>query len=314
MTPIHDPQVERVVPPAECRTPDTQEDLLVMPAGPAVMSDDVVQLPTGSVSCSPGPLMSLAVPAMVKNLSFRDQPWVDPSSGGEPADYQFPVAPLTSRPADKSQHVRDVDTVRERGNVPHLPREGPFDIHQSYHHFGALPRFHQKYLFRMTSYDADDSGPDFSLAYGIQLHDPRLLEYVGAPESARLLSRSPEYWVQHMGRAKTLSAAMQLQHDAGIILSNVQVLQQFVTALNGASSGVMRAVRGHQPFPTDAMQHAVPSHRVRRAAHYMSAMGLWRPPVAPEIRGPLPVATCNDCMSCSDCFPDDPVSREAKLD
>ena len=33
----------------------------------------------------------------------------------------------------------------------------------------------------------------------VQLHDPRLLEYVGAPESARLTSRSPEYWVLHMG-------------------------------------------------------------------------------------------------------------------
>ena len=109
-----------------------------------------------------------------------------------------------------------------------------------------------------------------------------------------------------MGREKTLSAALQLQHDAGLILSNVQVLQQLVTALNGASSGVMRAVHGRQPFPTDAMQHVMPSYRVRRAAHYMTAMGLWCPPVAPEIRGPLPVATCNVCMSCSECFPDVP--------
>ena len=100
-----------------------------------------------------------------------------------------------------------------------------------------------------------------------------------------------------MGREKTLSAALQLQQDAGLILSNVQVLQQLVTALNGASSGVMRAVRGRQPYPTNAMQHAMSSYRVRRAAHYMAAMGLWHPPVAPEIRGPLPVATCNVCMS-----------------
>ena len=100
--------------------------------------------------------------------------------------------------------------------------------------------------------------------------------------------------------------ALQLQHDAGLILSNVQVLQQLVTALNGASSGVMPAVCGRQPLPTDAMQHVMPCYRVRRAAHYMTAMGLWRPPVAPEIRGPLPVATCNACMSCSECFPDVP--------
>ena len=98
--------------------------------------------------------------------------------------------------------------------------------------------------FQMTSYDAENGGPDFSPAFGVQFHDPRLLEYVGAPESARLLSRSPECCVQHMGREKTLSAALQLQHDAGLILSIVQVLQQLVTALNRASSDVMRAVRG----------------------------------------------------------------------
>ena len=96
----------------------------------------------------------------------------------------------------------------------------------------------------MTSYDVETGGPDFSPAYGVQLHDPRLVEYVGAPESARLTSHSPEYWVHHMGREKALSAALQLQHDAGLILSNVQVLQQLVTALNRISSDVLRAVHG----------------------------------------------------------------------
>ena len=195
-------------------------------------------------------------------------------------------------------------------DVPDLSREGPVNIHQDRHHFGASPRLcqdNQGCSFRITSYDPEKGGPDFSPEYSVQLHDPRLLEYVGAPESARLLSRSPEYWVQYMGREKTLSAALQLQHDAGLILSNVQVLQQLVTALHGASSNVMGAVRGRQPFPHHAMQHALPSCRVRRAAHYMTAMGLWRPPVAPGIRGPLPVATCPAFMSCGDCFPDVPL-------
>ena len=298
--PVHDPQEERVVPPAECRTPDAHVDLLVAPAGPTVVPDDDVQPPTGSVGCSPIPLTTPAVPTPEKNLFLLGQPWVDPSSGGEPADYRLPAAPLTSRLATVSQHMGELDAVRERVNVPDLSREGPFDIHRGHHHSGASPRLrrdNQGCPFRMTSYDSEKGGPDFSPAYGVQLHDPRLLEYVGAPESAHLLSRSPEYWVQHMGREKTLSAALQLQHDAGLILSNVQVLQQLVTALNGASSYVMRAVHGRQPFPTDAMQHVMPSYRVRRAAHYMTEMGLWRPPVAPEIRGPLPVATCNACMS-----------------
>ena len=120
MTLIHDPQEERVVPPVECRMPDAHVDLLVTLAGPTVVPDDVVQTPTGSVGCSPIPLATPAEPTLGKNSSFQNQPWVDPLSGGEPADYRIPAAPLTSRPATTSQHVGDIDTVRERVNVPDL--------------------------------------------------------------------------------------------------------------------------------------------------------------------------------------------------
>ena len=144
----------------------------------------------------------------------------------------------------------------------------------------------------------------FSPEYGVQLHDPRFLEYVGAPESAWLLSHDPQYWVEHMGREKTISAALQLQHDAGLMLSNVQILQQLVTALHGASASVMGTVHGHQPFPKQAMQHALPSGGVVRAAHYMMAMGVWRPPIPPGIPGLLPVAACEACMSSGVCFPE----------
>ena len=102
----------------------------------------------------------------------------------------------------------------------------------------------------MTSYDEENGGPDCSPAFGIQLHDPQLLEYVRGPESVR----SPEYWLHHLGHQKTLPVALQLQHDAGLILSNVQVLQQFVTSLNRTSSEVMRMAFGREPFPADAMQ------------------------------------------------------------
>ena len=273
--------------------------------------DDDVRPPMGSVGCSPITRTTPAMPTPERNLLFPGQTWADPPSGGEPPDYRLPAAPLTSRPATVSQTVDELNTLRERVEavyVPDLSREGPFDIHRDHHHSGASPRLHQNNQgcpFRITSYDPEKGGPQFSPEYGVQLHDPCLLEYVGAPESARLLGRSPEYWVQHMGREKSLSAALQQQHDAGLILSNVQVLQQLVTALLGyMSSNVMGAVRGRQPFPHHAMQHALPSCRVRRAAHYMTAMGLWRPPVTPGIRGPLPVATCPTCMSCGDCFPD----------
>ena len=107
-----------------------------------------------------------------------------------------------------------------------------------------------------------------------------------------------------MGQDRAMSAALQLQHDAGLILSNLQVLGQFVTSLNRMSSEVMRVAFDHEPFPMEAVQSVVLSHRVRRVAHYMAAVGLWCPPSTPGVPRPLPSSSCNACMMCSDCFPD----------
>ena len=120
-----------------------------------------------------------------------------------------------------------------------------FDIHQDHPRSVTSPQLLQDTQgcqFRMTSYNVETGGPDFEPAYGVQLHDPCLLEYVGAPESAWLTS---------------------LQHDAGLILSNVQVLQQLVTALSRISSDMLGAVHGGQPFPANAMQQVMPSYRIR---------------------------------------------------
>ena len=244
-------------------------------------------------------------------------PDVSPPSGLAAMDQYLP-APLTPRRMVAGQFASgsgvssptgETDVAGGHPRMPDLSREGPFDVLQDRPDCGASPRVLDGVRgcqYSMTSYDEEHGGADFTLAYGIQLHDPQLLEYVGSPESARLLSRSPEYWLHHLGHEKTLSAALQLQHDAGLILSNVQVLQQFVTALNRTSSEVMRVAFGRRPFPANAMQQVVPSYRVRRVAHHMAAMGLWRPPITQGIRGPLPSATCNACMSCNDYFPDLP--------
>ena len=161
--------------------------------------------------------------------------------------------------------------------MPDLSREGPFDVHQDALESGATPQTLESIpgcQYRMTSYD-DADRCDLDPAYGFHLHDPRLLEYVGAPESARLLSRAPDYWLHHMGRDRAIAAALQLQHDAGLIMSNLQVLGQFVTSLNRMSSEVMQLAFADEPFPSEVVQAVAPSHCVRRAAHYMSAMGLW---------------------------------------
>ena len=141
----------------------------------------------------------------------------------------------------------------------------------------------------MTSYDNADM-MEVDPAYGLQLHHPRFLEYVGAPESVRLQSRPPGYWLHHMDWEQAVSAALQLQHDAGLMMSNLQVLGQFVTSLNRMSSEVMRLAFGQEQYPSEAIQSVAPSPRARRVAHNMAAMGLWRPPGSPAAPGPLP--TC----------------------
>ena len=80
---------------------------------------------------------------------------------------------------------------------------------------------------------------DGNPAYGLQLHHPRFLELVGAPESARLLDRAPLYWVEEMGKERAMVAAITLQRDAGVMLSNLQILSQFAMALNRMSFSMM---------------------------------------------------------------------------
>ena len=95
--------------------------------------------------------------------------------------------------------------------------------------------------YRMTSYDEDNNHSDFSPAYGIHLHDLRLLEYVGRLSrlDSSVILRSIGHTTS-MGCERTLAATLQLQHNAGLILSNFQVLGQFVTSLNRMSLEVMR--------------------------------------------------------------------------
>ena len=156
--------------------------MLVTPAGPA---DDDGRPPTGSVGCSPGAPAAPAVPTLERNLMFPGQTLIGPPSGRATADYRIPTVPLPSRSA----------TVCEPVDVPDLSREGPFDIHRDRLQSDAPPRLCQDSRgcpFRITSYDLEIDGSDLSPEYGVQLHDPCLLEYVGAPESRILGSAHGE--------------------------------------------------------------------------------------------------------------------------
>ena len=70
----------------------------------------------------------------------------------------------------------------------------------------------------------DSRFSDGNPAFGLQLHHPRFLKFVGAPESARLLDCSSTFWVDQLGKEQAMAAAVNLQRDAGIMLSNLQIL------------------------------------------------------------------------------------------
>ena len=131
---------------------------------------------------------------------------------------------------------------------------------------------------------------DGNPVYGLQLHHPRFLEFVGARESARLLDCSPTFWVDQLGMEQAMAAAINLQRDAGVMLSNLQILSQFAMALRRMSFSMMPLGIGQSLFPR---------------ASYMSAMGLWRPQMGPGDAGPLPVSSCRSCMNCTYCFTED---------
>ena len=190
---------------------------------------------------------------------------------------------------------------------PDLSREGPFDACDAIHEPGESPMVLDSMSgcqYRMTSYEDRTNRDDLDPSYGIHLHDPPMMEYMGAPESARLLGRTPEYWLEHMGRERTVQAALRLHHDASLIMTNVQIMSQLVTSFSRTASEVMRTVYDREPFPTSAVDFVKPGRRVRRAAHYMAAMGLRRPTSAPVFPGPISASSCNSCMACEDCFPD----------
>ena len=107
----------------------------------------------------------------------------------------------------------------------------------------------------MTSYREEDVA-EVDPAFGVQLHPPRFLECIGAPESAWLLGRPPAEWVRTMDRQDVVAAALQLQLDAGMMASNLHGLGQYVTSLNRMSSEVLRLACGPENFPLDAVDIA----------------------------------------------------------
>ena len=172
-----------------------------------------------------------------------------------------------------------------------LSREGPFDAYCALSETGDHPLISKGLPgcpYRIT--DVAEVDP----AYGLQLHHPRFLKYVGAPESAHLLTQTPGHWVQTMDREDAVAAALQLQHDAGLMTSNLQVLGQFVSDEVSLWDGSLSVGRSGCYF---AGAPCTPHSPLYGLDGFVATAG-W-----PGCSRPLPISSCNNCMKCSECFP-----------
>ena len=101
-----------------------------------------------------------------------------------------------------------------------------------------------------------------------------------------------------MGKERAMVAAATLQGDAGVMLSNLQILSQFAMALNRMSFSLMALGLDRSLFPGAEVDALAPAPRARWAAPYMSAMGLWHPQENPTAPRPAPTPSCNLCRNC----------------
>ena len=253
-------------------TLDLQDDSEFLPPdSPATMDQyiaadgdlllgDSSKLPLLSLPLLPIPVADASVPVSAATPSVREQ---------------FPVSSVVS---------------------PDLSREGPFDVDQTASGSGATPRVLESLpgcQYRMTSYDAADR-TDVDPAYGLQLHDPRLLEYVGAPESARLISCAPDYWLHHMNWDQAISAITARRWSHHVEFAGARPVCYIAESdvIRGDAIGIWP---GTIPVGGDPVCGAISTC----PAGSPLLMGLWCPPGSQGAPGPLPTSSCNACMMCA---------------
>ena len=66
--------------------------------------------------------------------------------------------------------------------------------------------------FRRTTYRSSDYEQP-SGKYGLPLHHPMFLKWIGAPESALLLEFGPDMWLHSLSREQAIDATRQLHRD-----------------------------------------------------------------------------------------------------
>ena len=134
------------------------------------------------------------------------------------------------------------------------------------------------------------------MAAGALLHEPDMKNGTRITEWSRLLGETPQYWLENMGREKTLAAALQLQYDGSRLQTNIQDMKLFLASLHEAASEVLRESIADQTSPVACYEYSdminsfmniqtlVPAcggwiiPRVHGGGQLHTALGLWRLP------------------------------------
>ena len=179
-----------------------------------------------------------------------------------------PVAPQL--PVVDDRHATPVPRWR-------LAREGPFLAERSSEYIRS---FGAGCAFRNTTYcDSNYTTP--SGEYGLPMHHPRFLQWIGVPQSASLLEIGGGRWLDNLSRDQDITAAFHLQRDVGLMQTNIDVLDQYTLSLQGTASKIIELCLGARDFPMEEVAAGALGPRVRRASMHMEAMGLWRPSLDP---------------------------------
>ena len=101
----------------------------------------------------------------------------------------------------------------------------------------------------------------------------------GSTGIGSIIEMGPSTWIRSLSRLQTIDVAQQLQNDACLMTSNLNVLDQYVLCLQGMATTFLELTVGLHDFPSAAMASAAPVSRVGRASIHMEAMGLWRSPL-----------------------------------
>ena len=150
---------------------------------------------------------------------------------------------------------------------------------------GSIHSLRAGCAFRHTTYRASDYASPVG-DYGLPLHHPRFIEWIGVPQSAGLMELSGARWVDKLSREQAVAAAVHLQRDVGLMQTNVDVLDQYAL-----SPRLIEICLGSRGFPVEDVAAGAPGPRVRRAAVQMEAMGLWHPPVMMAYRSSVHEST-----------------------